>query len=154
PQPWCAASTARSPPPTARSWRPRRCSAGSGSWTCPISTPHSLWPPVPPSPVACRSRCVRSRTNLEVTDAASDHLVAKAFRDEYGPCVSTLTRFLGDISLAEEAVAEAFVVALEHWDPAAPPPNPGGWIMTPARRRAIDRLRREATREARHTEAM
>lgn len=89
-----------------------------------------------------------------MTDPASDPLVARVFRSEYGACVSTLTRLLGDISLAEEAVADAFVVALETWDPDRPPPNPGGWIVTTARRRAIDRLRRESTRAARHAEAL
>jgi RNA polymerase sigma-70 factor, ECF subfamily len=84
---------------------------------------------------------------------AAAECVAAVFRAEYGRCVSTLTRLLGDIGLAEEAVADAFVVALEQWDPTAPPPNPGGWITTTARRRAIDRLRRESTREARHAEA-
>ncbi len=79
--------------------------------------------------------------------------VADVFRAEYGRCVSSLTRLLGDISLAEEAVADAFVVALEQWDSSAPPPNPGGWITTTARRRAIDRLRRESSREAKHAMA-
>lgn len=80
--------------------------------------------------------------------------IAEVFRTEYGRCVSTLTRVLGDISLAEDAVADAFTVALSSWDPADLPPNPGGWITTTARRRAIDRLRRESTREARHAEAL
>jgi RNA polymerase sigma-70 factor (ECF subfamily) len=77
--------------------------------------------------------------------------IARVFRAEYGRCVSTLTGLLGDISLAEEAVAEAFLVAVEQW--AQLPPNPGGWITTTARRKAIDRLRRESTRDARHVEA-
>jgi RNA polymerase sigma-70 factor (ECF subfamily) len=77
--------------------------------------------------------------------------IARVFRSEYGKCVSTLTRLLGDISLAEEAVADAFVVAVEQWTEL--PPNPGGWITTTARRKAIDRLRRESTRDARHAEA-
>jgi len=81
-----------------------------------------------------------------VTDAA-----AAVFREEYGRAVATLVRFLGDITLAEEAVQDAFVVALETWD--VPPPNPGGWIVTTARRRAIDRFRRESTREQRHAQA-
>jgi RNA polymerase sigma-70 factor (ECF subfamily) len=81
----------------------------------------------------------------------SEQLVAEVFRAEYGKCVATLTRLLGDISLAEEAVADAFVVALEQWD-ADPPPNPGGWITTTARRRAIDRFRREASRDAKHAQ--
>ena len=80
--------------------------------------------------------------------------IAEVFRNEYGRCVSTLTRVLGDISLAEDAVADAFTVAVSTWDPDDLPPNPGGWITTTARRRAIDRLRRESTREARHAEAL
>jgi RNA polymerase sigma-70 factor, ECF subfamily len=80
--------------------------------------------------------------------------IAEVFRTEYGRCVSTLTRVLGDISLAEDAVADAFTVAVSTWDPDDLPPNPGGWITTTARRRAIDRLRRESTREARHAEAL
>ncbi len=78
--------------------------------------------------------------------------VADVFAREYGRCVATLTRLLGDIDRAEEAVADAFRVAVERW-PADPPPNPGGWIVTTARRRAVDRLRRDATREGRHAEA-
>ncbi len=87
-------------------------------------------------------------------DSSSESLVARVFRDEYGSCVATLTRVLGDISLAEDAVAEAFAVAVERWDPATPPANPGGWIMTTARRRAIDRLRRESSRAARQAQAL
>jgi RNA polymerase sigma-70 factor (ECF subfamily) len=74
------------------------------------------------------------------------------YREEYGRCVATLVRLLGDINLAEEAVQDAFAVALEKWDVL--PPNPGAWIVTTARNRAIDRLRRESTREARHAQAM
>jgi RNA polymerase sigma factor (sigma-70 family) len=78
--------------------------------------------------------------------------VAEVYRGEYGRCVATLTRILGDIGLAEEAVQDAFAVAMEKWDTA--PRNPGAWIVTTARNRAIDRLRRESTREARHAEAL
>ncbi|TDC55039.1 RNA polymerase sigma factor [Actinomadura sp. KC345] len=74
------------------------------------------------------------------------------YRAEYGRCVATLTRVLGDIGLAEEAVQDAFAVAVRKWDQA--PPNPGAWIVTTARNRAIDRLRRESTREARHAQAL
>ncbi|MEV4146222.1 RNA polymerase sigma factor [Amycolatopsis sp. NPDC049691] len=75
------------------------------------------------------------------------------YRAEYGRCVATLTRLLGDIGLAEEAVQDAFAVAIEKWG-EAPPPNPGAWIVTAARNRAIDRLRRESTREARHAQTL
>ncbi|HEX6403051.1 MAG TPA: RNA polymerase sigma factor [Pseudonocardiaceae bacterium] len=74
------------------------------------------------------------------------------YRAEYGRCVATLARLLGDIGLAEEAVQDAFAVALQKWE--VPPPNPGAWIVTTARNRAIDRLRRESTREARHAQAL
>jgi RNA polymerase sigma-70 factor (ECF subfamily) len=78
--------------------------------------------------------------------------LAALYRAEYGRCVATLTRLLGDIGLAEEAVQDAFAVAVEKWE--VPPPNPGAWIVTTARNRAIDRLRRESTREARHAQAL
>src|SRR5260370_36183803 len=75
------------------------------------------------------------------------------YRAEYGRCVATLTRLLGDIGLAEEAVQDAFAVAVQKWD-EAPPANPGAWIVTTARNRAIARLRRESTRQARHAQAL
>jgi RNA polymerase sigma-70 factor (ECF subfamily) len=75
------------------------------------------------------------------------------FRAEYGRAVSVLIRVLGDIDLAEEAVQEAFATAAERWPAAGLPPSPAGWIITTARNRAIDRLRREATRDSRHAQA-
>ncbi len=68
--------------------------------------------------------------------------VERVFRDVYGQAVATLVRVFGDISLAEDAVQDAFVVASEQWRDAIPP-NPAGWIVTTARRRAIDGMRRE-----------
>ena len=79
----------------------------------------------------------------------SDDLVT-VFRREAGRCTATLIRILGDVDLAEDAVAEAFAIAAERWPVTGLPPNPGGWITTTARNRAIDRLRREATRDERH----
>ena len=79
--------------------------------------------------------------------------VAGIFRAEYGPAVATLVRLLGDITAAEEAVQDAFVLALERWPQGGVPPNPGGWIVTTARRRAIDRFRRESLRDERHVQA-
>ena len=76
------------------------------------------------------------------------------FRREYGRAVAVLVRSLRDISLAEEAVQDAFTTALEHWPVHGIPPAPAGWIITTARHRAIDRLRREATRGERHAAAM
>jgi RNA polymerase sigma-70 factor (ECF subfamily) len=67
--------------------------------------------------------------------------------------VATLVRLFGDIDLAEEMAQEAFVVATEKWPTDGLPPNPGGWLTTTARNRAIDRLRRESTRDARHAQA-
>ncbi len=78
--------------------------------------------------------------------------LAGVYRAEYGRCVATLVRLVGDIGLAEEAVQDAFAVALEKWDVL--PPNPGAWIVTTARNRAIDRLRRESTRDFRQQEAL
>ncbi|WFE47874.1 RNA polymerase sigma factor [Verrucosispora sp. WMMD1129] len=78
--------------------------------------------------------------------------LANVYRAEYGRCVATLARLLGDIHLAEEAVQDAFTTALQKWQTL--PPNPGAWIVTTARNRAVDRLRRETTREARHAEAL
>jgi RNA polymerase sigma-70 factor (ECF subfamily) len=74
------------------------------------------------------------------------------FRREYGRAVATLVRSFGDIDVAEEAVQEAFLVAVERWPVTGLPPNPGGWITTTARHRAIDRLRREASRHDRHAQ--
>jgi RNA polymerase sigma-70 factor (ECF subfamily) len=79
--------------------------------------------------------------------------VARVYRQEYGRCVATLVRVLGDIDLAEEAVQEAFAVALTRWPTTGLPPNPGAWITTTARNRAIDRLRREGSREDKHAQA-
>ncbi|MFI6266946.1 RNA polymerase sigma factor [Micromonospora sp. NPDC051006] len=79
--------------------------------------------------------------------------VAAVFRAEYGRAVAVLTRLLGDLDLAEEAVQEAFTVAVRRWPRTGLPPSPAGWIITTARNRAIDRLRREASRAERHTQA-
>jgi len=80
--------------------------------------------------------------------------VAGIFRQESGRAVASLVRRFGDIDIAEEAVQEAFVTALQRWPETGPPPSPAGWIITTARNRAIDRLRRESTREDRHLAAM
>jgi RNA polymerase sigma-70 factor, ECF subfamily len=77
----------------------------------------------------------------------------RVFRAESGRVVATLVRLFGDIDLAEEMAQEAFVVAAERWPVDGLPPNPGGWLTTTARNRAIDRLRREATRNDRHAQA-
>ena len=79
--------------------------------------------------------------------------VERVFREEYGRAVSVLVRVFGDIGLAEDAVQDAFAAAMERWPAAGLPPSPAGWIITTARNRAIDRLRREASRQDRHAQA-
>jgi RNA polymerase sigma-70 factor (ECF subfamily) len=84
-----------------------------------------------------------------------DHTaLERIFREESGRVIATLIRLFGDIDVAEEAVQEAFVVASERWPQDGVPPNPGGWITTTARNRAIDRLRREASRHDRHVQSL
>src|SRR4029077_4901952 len=104
-----------------------------------------------------RSRCVRSRTSLRASrpmPATGGAAVEQTFRQEFGRAVATLVRLFGDIDLAEEAVQHAFVVALQRWPTRGVPANPGGWIVSTARNHAIDRLRREASREDRHAQAV
>ena len=79
--------------------------------------------------------------------------VEQVFREEYGRAVAVLVRVFGDIDIAEEAVQEAFTVAAQRWPAQGLPASPAGWIITTARHRAIDRLRREATREDRAAHA-
>jgi RNA polymerase sigma-70 factor (ECF subfamily) len=77
----------------------------------------------------------------------------RIFREESGRVVATLVRLFGSIDIAEEMAQEAFVVATERWPETGLPPNPGGWLTTTARNRALDRLRREASRHDRHAQA-
>ena len=79
--------------------------------------------------------------------------IERVFREEHGRAIAVLVRMVGDIDLAEDAVQEAFVEALRRWPDSGVPPAPAGWIITTARHRAIDRLRRAASREAKHAEA-
>ncbi|HJW61594.1 MAG TPA: RNA polymerase sigma factor [Actinomycetota bacterium] len=79
--------------------------------------------------------------------------IEDVFREQYGRAVSVLVRSFGDIDVAEEAVQEAFAAAVQRWPATGVPPSPAGWIITTARNRAIDRLRREASREDRHAQA-
>jgi len=80
--------------------------------------------------------------------------IERVFRREYGRAVSVLVRMLGDIDLAEEAVQDAFTAASERWPAEGLPPSPAGWIIATARNRAIDRFRRESSRNERHAEAV
>jgi RNA polymerase sigma-70 factor (ECF subfamily) len=79
--------------------------------------------------------------------------VEAIFRAEYGRAVAVLTRVLGDISAAEDAVQDAFVTALERWPKDGVPPSPAGWLITTARNRGIDRLRRDAARQDKQAQA-
>ena len=79
--------------------------------------------------------------------------VETVFREHYGRAVAVLTRLLGDIDAAEEAVQDAFTTAVARWPADGIPPSPAGWIITTARNRAVDRLRREGSRASRHAEA-
>ncbi len=78
----------------------------------------------------------------EPAPSAAD-IVERTFRDEHGRALATLIRVLGDFDLAEEAVSDAYLVALERWPVDGAPSNPGAWITTTARNRAIDRIRRD-----------
>lgn len=71
--------------------------------------------------------------------------VARVFREEWGRAVAILTRVLGDLQLAEDAVQDVFATALERWPRDGVPDNPGAWVVAAARNRAIDRIRREQT---------
>src|ERR1700716_2957496 len=80
--------------------------------------------------------------------------IERVFREEYGRAVSVLAGLFGDIGIAEEAVQDAFTAAVQRWPSTGLPPSPAGWIITTARNRAIDRLRREASREDRHAHSV
>jgi RNA polymerase sigma-70 factor, ECF subfamily len=79
--------------------------------------------------------------------------IEEVFRREHGRAVAVLVGVFGDIDVAEEAVQDAFTAAVQRWPSSGLPPSPAGWIITTARNRAIDRLRREASRQDRHDQA-
>jgi RNA polymerase sigma-70 factor, ECF subfamily len=79
--------------------------------------------------------------------------IARVFRAESGRAVASLVRVFGDIDIAEEAVQEAFAIAVQKWPTVGLPPSPAGWIITTAKNRAIDRLRRESSRTDRQQQA-
>lgn len=87
-----------------------------------------------------------------MTDAARE-AIERIYREEYGRVVASLVRRFGDIDIAEEAAGEALLVAMERWPADGVPPNPGGWLTTTAGNRAIDRIRRESHRDAKHQAA-
>ncbi|UOZ04342.1 RNA polymerase sigma factor [Amycolatopsis sp. WQ 127309] len=79
--------------------------------------------------------------------------VERVFAAEYGRAVSVLVRVFGNIDIAEEAVQDAFTEAVRRWPETGQPPSPAGWIITTARNRAVDRLRRESARADKHAQA-
>jgi RNA polymerase sigma-70 factor, ECF subfamily len=79
--------------------------------------------------------------------------ITRAHREEWARVIATLTRHFGDLDVAEEAAAEAFATAVERWPAEGVPPNPGGWLTTTARRKALDRIRRENKRDDKHKQA-
>jgi RNA polymerase sigma-70 factor (ECF subfamily) len=79
--------------------------------------------------------------------------IEHVFRQECGRAVAVLVRIFGDIDIAEDAVQDAFTAAVSRWPTTGLPPSPAGWIITTARNRAIDRLRRESSRADRHAQA-
>lgn len=85
---------------------------------------------------------------------AGDREITEVFRQESGRAVATLARRFGDIDIAEEAVQEAFIEAVRRWPNKGIPPSPAGWIITTAKNRAIDRLRREGQRDEKESEAV
>ena len=87
-------------------------------------------------------------------DAVTVEDIGRVFREQYGRTVAVLRRHFGDLDLAEDAVQDAFTVATALWLEHGVPPSPAGWIITTARNRAIDRLRRESSRDDRHAEAV
>lgn len=91
---------------------------------------------------------------MSSADARALGDIERVFREEYGRAVSVLVRLCGDIDAAEEAVQDAFSAAIERWPARGVPPSPSGWIIRTARNRAIDRFRREASRDARQAEAV
>ena len=86
-----------------------------------------------------------------MTDAQD--ALTRAHRDEWARVVATLAKRFGNLDIAEEAAADAFATAAERWPAEGTPPNPGAWLTTTATRKAIDRIRRESSRDARHREA-
>ncbi|MFD4960276.1 RNA polymerase sigma factor [Microbacterium sp. NPDC058389] len=88
-----------------------------------------------------------------MTSSPAEEAIARAHREEWARLVAGLARRFGDLGLAEDAAAEAFVAAVERWPRDGVPPNPGAWLTTTATRKAIDRLRRESLRDVKHQAA-
>jgi RNA polymerase sigma-70 factor, ECF subfamily len=87
-----------------------------------------------------------------VTD--SHDALTRAHRNEWARVVATLAKRFGSLDIAEDSAAEAFAIAAERWPVDGIPPNAGAWLTTTATRKAIDRIRRESSRDSRHREAL
>jgi RNA polymerase sigma-70 factor (ECF subfamily) len=88
-----------------------------------------------------------------VSPADVGEAMTRAHHEEWARVVATLAGHFGDLDIAEEAAAEAFVTAVERWPADGVPPNPGGWLTTTARRKALDRIRRENKRDGKQKQA-
>ncbi|MGN6219040.1 MAG: RNA polymerase sigma factor [Microbacterium sp.] len=88
-----------------------------------------------------------------MTGTGVEEAIARAHREEWARVVAGLARRFGDLDLAEDAAADAYVAALERWTRDGVPPNPGAWLTTTATRKAIDRVRREALRAGKYKAA-
>src|SRR5262245_8740178 len=133
----------------------RNTLADSRSSGRPISTPPLSGPPGSRARQRCPSKFGPFNTVVRMGSgpALAAAEIERVFGEEYGRAVAVLVRAFHDIDMAEEAVQDAFRAALERWPSAGLPPSPAGWIITTARNRAIDRLRREASRDDRHGQA-
>src|SRR5436190_740632 len=100
--------------------------------------------PTPRSPEAWAT-LTDAAQNQASADRAVVTSLEQAFRDEWGRVLATLIGFLGDFELAEEAAQEAFAIAAERWPREGTPDNPGAWLTTTARNRAINRIHRDRT---------
>src|SRR5437870_9998070 len=93
------------------------------------------------------------RATLPDVAALAAAQIEGVFREEYGRAVAILVRVFGDIDGAEEPAQDAFAAAVQRWPATGLPPSPAGWIITTARNRAINKLRREASRQDRYAQA-
>src|SRR5690349_3080238 len=106
------------------------------------------WTPRPRSRLGSRppgsaARSRSGRSSRRTPRSREPALIEQVFRDEWGRVLASLIGYLGDFDLAEEAAAEAFAIAAQRWPSGGMPDNPGAWLVTTARHRAIDRLRRD-----------
>src|SRR3954452_21963211 len=147
--PACGSATGSARRPTGRSRRRRKSWAATTSSTSRISIARWSWRPSSPAHRPASSRFGPSANSADPRPLTYEHL----FRHESGQVLASLIRTLGDFDAAEDALQEATIVALERWPVDGVPDRPGAWLLTTARRKAIDRLRREAKRGDKHAAA-